>query len=265
MPHNSVQTLYTPLQPALNAGQNGVHYRETAPHPALRPYIHCYWELYTGAALAEPYTYRVVADACMDIFFETDAPERNYIMGFSDCFTQFPLGKHFRYTGIRFLPGMFPLFSKLDASELHNRAEPLQHILPGTARFLSDAFNTYNTSARLCARLDAWFLQLLPGIQQQPDPRFAAALQRILQNGGNTLVEKELDTGISSRQLRRLFRFYTGDSAKTFSQVVRFQYFLQSRQYTDKAFFDAGYYDQAHFIKEFRNFYGTTPGQAFKK
>jgi transcriptional regulator GlxA family with amidase domain len=81
-------------------------------------------------------------------------------------------------------------------------------------------------------------------------------------------VEKELDTGLSARQLRRLFDFYIGDTAKTFAKVVRFQNILNAKPSTqslrqNKLFFDAGYYDQAHFIKEFKNFYGVTPSKAF--
>ena len=80
-------------------------------------------------------------------------------------------------------------------------------------------------------------------------------------------VEK-LDMGISARQLRRIFEFYIGDTAKTFSKVVRFQNLLRAKPSTqslqhDKLFFDLGYYDQSHFIKEFKNCFGTTPGKAF--
>ena len=81
-------------------------------------------------------------------------------------------------------------------------------------------------------------------------------------------VETDLNTGISPRQLRRLFEFYIGDSAKTFSQVVRFQNILRAKPSSqslrqNKLFFDVGYYDQAHFVKEFKNFYGVTPSKAF--
>ena len=74
-----------------------------------------------------------------------------------------------------------------------------------------------------------------------------------------------MHTGISRRRLQRLFKFYIGDSPKTFSQVVRFQQILSAKRSLErlkkeKIFFDAGYYDQAHFIKEFKTFYGTTPG-----
>ena len=66
------------------------------------------------------------------------------------------------------------------------------------------------------------------------------------------------------------FEYYIGDTAKTFSKVVRFQHVLNAKPSSDslrksKLFYDAGYYDQAHFIKEFRNFYGVTPSKAFGK
>ena len=90
----------------------------------------------------------------------------------------------------------------------------------------------------------------------------------ILKNFGMVDVERDLNTGISARQLRRLFEFYIGDTAKTFSKVVRFQNILKSKPSSqslrqNKLFFDSGYYDQSHFIKEFKNFYGVTPSKAF--
>jgi len=94
------------------------------------------------------------------------------------------------------------------------------------------------------------------------------AVTLIVQNYGVLNVEKDLDAGLSPRQLRRLFEYYVGDSAKTFCQVVRFQNILRAKPSQQslresKLFYDNGYYDQAHFIKEFRNFYGVTPGKAF--
>jgi len=81
-------------------------------------------------------------------------------------------------------------------------------------------------------------------------------------------IEKELDTGLSPRQLRRIFNFYIGTSAKSFSNVVRFQYILSanpSKQSLkeNKPYYDVGFFDQAHFIKHFKTFYGVTPSEAF--
>ncbi len=189
-------------------------------------------------------------------------------MGFCKSYTAFPLGNRFHYAGIRFFPAMFPLLSGIDASLLSNRYEALELVLPETAAFIREHFHAGCSSADIQNLLDRHFAQVVQKPAAAPDPRFFAALGRILQNPGHTGIEKDLDTGLSPRQLRRLFMFYTGDSAKTFSQVVRFQYILRAKPSVqslrqNKLFFDAGYYDQAHFIKEFRNFYGLTPGQAF--
>ncbi|MFD2539818.1 hypothetical protein [Sphingobacterium chuzhouense] len=59
-------------------------------------------------------------------------------------------------------------------------------------------------------------------------------------------IEKDLNTGISQRQLRRIFEFYVGDTAKTFSKVIRFQNILRAKPSKqslrqNKLFFDAGY------------------------
>jgi AraC-like DNA-binding protein len=80
-------------------------------------------------------------------------------------------------------------------------------------------------------------------------------------------IQADLDIGLSPRQLRRYFEYYIGDTAKTFSQVVRFQHILNATPSTqslkqNKIFFDLGYYDQAHFIKEFKKFYGVPPAKA---
>ncbi len=111
-------------------------------------------------------------------------------------------------------------------------------------------------------------LNLLKSIKFNDDSRLYESINIILKNSGVLNTETELDTGISSRQLRRLFQFYIGDTAKVFSKVVRFQNILRAKPSTqslrqNKLSFDAGYYDQAHFIKEFKIFYGVTPGKVF--
>ncbi len=264
----SIRQLYRPVQPTVQGSAAQVHYRELSPAPELLEFICCYWELHTDTVLDEPFTYRVVADGCIDIFFELHTPQENFVMGFCKKYTAFPLGKRFHYVGVRFFPAMFPLLFGIDASLLSNRYEALEQVLPATAAFIGERFHADCRPEEIQQLLDLHFVQVLHSATPDPDPRFFAALDRILRFPGQTPIEKGLDTGLSPRQLRRLFNFYTGDSAKTFSQVVRFQYILRAKPSVqslrqNKLFFDAGYYDQAHFIKEFRTFYGVTPGQAF--
>src|SRR5690606_6326371 len=109
----------------------------------------------------------------------------------------------------------------------------------------------------------------LVNIPDRPDSRFFNAYSLILRHNGMLNVETDLDTGVSPRQLRRMFEHYTGANMKTFSKVVRFQNFLRMAKAPGNTvnglLYDAGYYDQAHFIKEFKELYGTTPGKVLGK
>ncbi|HEX2898290.1 MAG TPA: helix-turn-helix domain-containing protein [Bacteroidia bacterium] len=73
--------------------------------------------------------------------------------------------------------------------------------------------------------------------------------------------------GISMRQLERTFKDHAGFSPKTYARILRFQsttkeYGNTHKTLTDIAL-DCGYYDQAHFIHDFRQFSGYAPGDYF--
>ncbi|GAA0542872.1 AraC family transcriptional regulator [Chitinophaga japonensis] len=264
----AVRQLYMPIQPTVKQTADHVTYYEFLPDPSLQDFIYCYWELKTTRALQEPFNYRVVADGCIDIFFELNDPGENFVMGFCKKYTEFPLNNSFHYVGVRFLPTMFPQLFKVNAAEISNRFEHLSAVVPAASRFIAGTFGPGQTPAQVKALFDGYFTAHLSNITLDADNRLYEALAIILKHFGVLNVETDLDTGISSRQLRRLFGFYIGDNAKTFSKVVRFQNILRAKPSSqslrkNKLFFDAGYYDQAHFIKEFRNFYGVTPGKAF--
>jgi hypothetical protein len=256
------------VQPTVKQAGQSVSYCEVSPDERLSKIIYCYWELKTNERLQEPFTYRVVADGCIDIFFELSNPSENFIMGFCKKYTEFPLENSFQYIGIRFLPTMFPALFQVDAKELSNRFERLELVVSETSKFITDTFVATDNLQTSKLKLDRYFLNRTANTHTILNSRFQNALNIILKNLGAVNVQTDLDTGLSPRQLRRYFEFYVGDTAKTFCQVVRFQHILNAKPSTQslrhsKLFFDLGYYDQAHFIKEFKNFYGVTPGKAF--
>jgi transcriptional regulator GlxA family with amidase domain len=151
---------------------------------------------------------------------------------------------------------------------LSNRFEQLGNVVPKVSAFIADNFHNQLTTEQIQRTIDSYFINLIENTTFDNDSRLYNAIEKILQEFGVLNIEQDLDTGISQRQLRRLFEFYIGDTAKTFAKVVRFQNILRAKPSSqslrqNKLFFDAGYYDQAHFIKEFKNFYGVTPSKAF--
>ncbi|UGU16802.1 helix-turn-helix domain-containing protein [Sinomicrobium kalidii] len=260
---------FTPLQPTVGGGSSGVAYKELFPDLRLCNHIYCYWELKTTHPLENPFSYKVVADACTDIFFEADNPEEMYVMGFTTKYTEFPLEKKFHYIGIRFLPGVFPLLFNIKGGELTEQVEGLGELLPKMFERLLLCVSGAVNFLKYKDVFDRYFLGAIYDGKFRIDHRFFNALDIILKKQGTLHVQNELDTGISPRQLRRLFEFYIGSTPKTFSKVVRFQHLLNARPSVqclreNKLFFDAGYYDQSHFIKEFKTMYGLTPSLALK-
>lgn len=263
-----IRKLFKPIQPTIKISDEEVTYDEVLPNLGLQNIIYCYWQLKTKETLSTPFYYRVDADGCIDIFFELDKPEENFVMGFCKKFTEFPLAHSFNYIGVRFLPTMFTQLFKIDASEISNRFESLALVVPSMAHFISDNLHSGQKLELIKEKFDTYFLELVKKSTFDDDNRLYGALEIILLRPGVLDIERDLNTGISQRQLRRLFEYYIGDTAKTFSKVVRFQNILRAKPSTqslrqNKLFFDVGYYDQAHFIKEFKNFYGVSPSKAF--
>jgi AraC-like DNA-binding protein len=69
--------------------------------------------------------------------------------------------------------------------------------------------------------------------------------------------------GITSRYLQKLFLQYTGLTPKLYSKINRFQNSLKLVTKKDTSLtsiaYDCGYFDQSHFIREFKSFTGFTP------
>lgn len=265
---SNIRQLYKPVQPTVRQTADDVTYCEFLPDKRLQSYIYCYWQLKTTTSLAQPFVYRVVADGCIDIFFELTNAKENFVMGFCKKFTEFPLDNTFHYIGIRFLPTIFPQLFKINAAELSNRFEQLELVVPYVSVFIADNFHSQLTTEQIQSMFDRYFIHLVETTTFDNDSRLYNAVEKILQEYGLVNIEQDLNTGISQRQLRRLFEYYIGDTAKTFAKVVRFQNILRAKPSSqslkqNKLFFDVGYYDQAHFIKEFKHFYGVTPSKAF--
>lgn len=77
------------------------------------------------------------------------------------------------------------------------------------------------------------------------------------------------DTGLSQRHLARKFQEHVGLSPKEYLRVSRFIFSLSNlKKYpvlslTEIAF-KSGYYDQAHFVRDYKGFTGHTPGQIIR-
>jgi len=75
------------------------------------------------------------------------------------------------------------------------------------------------------------------------------------------------ETGFSARYIQKLFLNYVGISPNSFYSVQRFNKSLELVRSANTSLtniaYECGYYDQAHFIREFKSYTGLTPSQLF--
>ncbi len=92
-------------------------------------------------------------------------------------------------------------------------------------------------------------------------------LEEIEKHKGHIIVKDMIDgTGYSHRYVNHIFKSNVGCSVKKFASIVRLQQSLLCLldKKEDAIYDELGYYDQAHFIKDFKNFSSFTPNKMKK-
>jgi AraC-like DNA-binding protein len=92
------------------------------------------------------------------------------------------------------------------------------------------------------------------------------AVEIILSKKGMiTVAELCSEIDVSERYVQTLFQKYVGLSPKFFSRVIRFSHIFNLIKEHDpdwaEVVYKAGYYDQSHFIRNFKAFTGEDPGE----
>jgi AraC-like DNA-binding protein len=85
-----------------------------------------------------------------------------------------------------------------------------------------------------------------------------------------TIRDLSQKTGITQKHLITLFKKYVGLSPKMFSRIYKFQkviHLIEEQKKVDWSMlaYECGYFDQAHFIKEFQAFSGINPAAYLDK
>lgn len=160
-------------------------------------------------------------------------------------------------------------FLPLDQSELTDKSFPLDDIFPKWAVELTRKINLaggFNTKVRIFES----FLQSHFDKLNFSENDSAKELKHLSVAGDyNQYVKHLKGINYTERHRRRLFLKYTGVAPKKFLQIIRCQSALKmmsakpDQSLTDIAY-NLDYYDQAHFINEFKTLYETTPLQFIK-
>ena len=209
---------------------------------------------------------KAVPDGSVDLLFGIGEQDvKTYIGGTVLAAKSWEFEDGRSYFGVRFQPGSCILPPQLSIRDLVNKDLEIDGNLFGDhlteklaeSKNISERVNVFTTEyAKLRGK------ELADGIQKLEN----YLRERIYDTDGCISIQKLAEeTGYSACYIRRVFQQIHGISPKNFERFVRFQKLLHLiNKMPETLRLDAlaqqcGYYDEAHMIKDFKQYAGITP------
>ena len=241
-------------------------YQKILPIKPLQNHIRYFWVL-EGTA---DKTFKIIPDGLSglivqeepDLFLNKEYKllPQMFLYGQTTCPGEQQAVGNFRIFGAYLQPTALKAIFKIDALELTN-----QHIALDCLTKEPILEQIIHASS-ITEKIEIISLFFLKRIQQVEQSLKRADFATILLQQGKALKDIQSEMKISERSLERLIKQYVGISPKAYSRIVRFQSGLEAfrknnfKTLTDVAY-QNDYFDQSHFIREFKAFTGMNPKQ----
>ena len=217
----------------------------------------------------------VLPDGCMELIFhrgdpftrflDTTCEERqshSFVVGQMESPAFLRLSKRVDVLGVRFHPGGAHPFFPTPLHEVSGRFIALDEVWGAWGTELQQQVLEATTKQKAVQTLERGLTQQL--LRSGRKPHRVQQLSRLMVEAYGSIPVRRLASraGVSERQLEREFEDHLGLAPKRFSRILRFQHVFkameQSNHWVDIAL-GCGYYDQAHLIRDFRQFAGASP------
>jgi AraC-like DNA-binding protein len=246
----------------LNPEEAARHFRLTryAPAPDLAHLVERHW--FVEWDLRAPFTQGVVTHPSVNLAFE---PDYALVFGVVTGRSDHTISGRGKVVGCKFRPGGFRPFLGRPVVSLTDGVAPVADVF-GEVGDLHERVLAARTDRAQVAVVEAFLRERLPA----PDPQVAtigAIMRLILATPDLTRVEQLVErTGMSSRTLQRLFREYVGVTPKWVLQRVRLHEAAERigedpGADATRLALDLGYFDQPHFIHDFKAVVGRSPAE----
>jgi AraC-like DNA-binding protein len=171
--------------------------------------------------------------------------------------------------GIEFNPQGAYRFFHFTLNDIQNKIYSLSDVLGNVGKRLTEQIDNTTSAQQKIVLLQQFLLKQLS--LQHEDLIFEYCIEKITASKGRiTIKELEKKTGYSGRWLNIKFNDKLGVSPKNLSSIIRFSHCYQAFINQDKRSFSRNdfyefYYDQSHFIKDFKRFTGLPPAKFEKQ
>jgi AraC-like DNA-binding protein len=248
-----------------------MYFERIDPPDQLASIVECYWIIENDDPT--PAKQKIIPDGFAELIFHYREPYRISIEG--NWSTQTPtllagqIDKHFYLEntgrsgifGIKLQPAALTNLFDLNMKEFTNKVVDLSSVKQVPIQDLSDALVSPATHDAKLEAANTFFADTLQ-LRYEGSP-VDAVITRIIREHGMISVTELTDVAhVGERQLENLFKKYVGLSPKLYARIIRFSYIFElikeQKTWSDLAY-EAAFYDQSHFIRNFRDFTGENP------
>ncbi|PTT74854.1 MULTISPECIES: DUF6597 domain-containing transcriptional factor [unclassified Chryseobacterium] len=257
-----------------------MNYQTFEPDRDLAAFIRCYWTLESPKE-EKPEKQTIVPDGCMEMIFHYGDLYKQYLDNGNSiiqtrCFVIGQLTRPLeieptgetRIFSVRFHPEGFLPFTTIPIKEMENTAVSLEKLFGKDGQEIEQQILNANSTSERIKFIEKFLLDRLTDTETI-DRLVRSTVETIITaNGQFSVDELSKLTQVDRRQLLRKFSSAIGLSPKQLSRTIRLQSALKmllNDQFSNLAelAYENEYYDQAHFIKEFKEFTGSTPKEFY--
>lgn len=261
MPQSQLEQSKGILNP--RTGEQKFRLSRRSPAEDLSFFIQRYWIVRWNLRGQDSHTQETLPSPCVNMVIEHDKAGIYGVV--RQTFSRLLDGQGWAF-GVKFRPGaFFPVFGS-PVHKLTDTSVQLRDVFGAAGPALAKALRSQNDPAE-------WILQVEKFLREQC-PKRDEKVTLIDEIVNHIADEPEITTvddvvrplDVSKRTLQRLFRRYVGVGPKWVIQRYRLQEAAdrladgEDADWTQMAL-DLGYFDQAHFIKDFRAIIGVSPAE----
>lgn len=228
--------------------------------PIYNDFIICLWEMQPISDIKKSVENIIITDACIDIVVNFEKKAIGFA-GMSKTDFNFTINTPASFMGIRFKPGAFYAITGISADKIMDNFLPLTDF---DKNFDANLFFSLNFSEA------KEFLINYAGnlIKNNRDNKFVEFFDKLdddIPDSVSVLFEKLC---LSPRQCQRIFQKNFGLSPQMILCILRFQKCLKTmlaEKSSKNIMKISNYYDQPHFINDFKKNIGLTPLELLNK
>ncbi len=247
----------------LKAGEKNFQLFRHFPPPEIGRFVEHYWIVRWDLRGEEPYLQETLPYPSFHLVLEQDNTRIVGIMRKKFAYLLKDKGQVF---GVKFRPGAFYPFVKTSMSKFEDTSISFQAAFGIEAKPLEEAVLSLEDEGQQVALVNTFLSTRLPEWDENLTEINRIIEHIILDRTITRVDELVLRLNLNKRTLQRLFNQYVGASPKWV--IKRYRVHEAAEQLAtskvvdwSKLAVELGYFDQAHFIKDFKTIVGKTPAE----